>query len=175
MIGMGLKIFSVPSQTFRAQDVSLPDVADQVVSPPDFFGPGRLAPCLFGPGRFAPWYFGPGRFAPWDFGPRRFAPGLLDLDFSHPRRFATGPFGPGRFTPGHLGPGRFTSNILDQDVSPVGNCFIIQNICFSWNFCHLGEFTSNFSWRCFIIHMTLWHYVRDYATLLEVTLTSMRH
>ena len=39
----------------------------------------------------------------------------------------------------------------------------------------LWEFTLNFRWRCFTIHVALWRYVRDYATLLEVTLTSMQH
>ena len=116
-------------------------------------------PYRFGPGRFAPWYFGPECFAPWDFGPERFAPDVLDLDVLHPGRFVTCLFGPGRFAHGRFGPGRFAPNILDP-----ANCLIIQNTCFSWKFCHLGEFTWHFSWRCFTIHVTLWRYVRDYAS-----------
>ena len=156
-------------------DVSLPDFSDQIVSPLDIFGPGRFAPCLFGPGCFALDILDldvlPPEILDQDVSP----PDLLDLNVSHPGRFATR-----RFEPGH-----FVLDVSDQDVSPLNilyhhvtfpdNCFIIQNICFSWKFCHLGEFTSNFSWHCFTIHVTLWHYVRDYATLLEVTLASMRY
>ena len=127
-----------------------PEILDQDVSPPWHFGPGRFAPRFwtrtFRPRTFWTWMFCTQDVLPQDF---------LDLDVLLQ----------------HVSP----PNILDQDVSPPDNCFIIQNICFSWKFCYLGEFTSNFSWHCFTIHVTLWRYVRDYATLLEVTLTSMRH
>ena len=111
----------------------------QDVSHPDFLDHVVSPPDIFGPGRFAPCLFGPARFAHWYFGPERFAL----------RTFRHGTFW------------------TDQDVSSPDNCFIIQNICFSWKFCQLGEFKSNFSWRCFTIHVTLCRYVRDYATLLE--------
>ena len=133
------------------QDVSLPAFLDQDYSPLDILDLDVFAPLRFGPGRFAPGRFGPGHFAP--------------------RAFRHGTFWTWTFRTGRFGSGLVAPIMLDKDVlPPPDNCFIIQNICFCWKFCHLGEFTSNFSWRCFTIHVILWRYVRDY-----VTLTSMRH
>ena len=78
-------------------------------------------------------------FCPLRFWTRMFRPPpphFLDLDVSHQGRFDMGLLGLRRFAPGRFGLARFARpvNILDQDVSPSDNCFIIQNICFSWKF-----------------------------------------
>ena len=130
------------------------------VSPPDIFGPGRFDPAFLdqdvSPLDILDLDVLPPSFLDQDVSP----PDFLDMDVLLPD-----------VSDQEVSP----PNILDQDIPPSDNCFIIQNIGISWKLCHLGEFTSNFSWRCFTIHVALWSYVRDYATLLEVALTSMRH
>ena len=153
--------------------------------PPDFFRLGRFAPGRFGPGRFdrghfwsrsfrpclywlgrfAPWYFGPGRFAPGRFGPGRFAP----RTFRH-RTFWTCTFRSQTFRTRTFHPPTFWTRTFHPLIIVYNTKYMFQ-----LKFCHLGEFTSNFSWRCFTIHVTFWRYFRDYTTLLEVTLKSMRH
>ena len=92
-------------------------------------------------GLFAWGLSGSRRFAPRTFRTQDVSPrDVLDLDVSLPD-----------ISDQDVSP----PNILDQDVSSPDNCFIIQNICFSWKFSHLGEFTSNFSWRCFTPIMAL--------------------
>ena len=144
-------------------DVSLSDISDQFVSPPDIFGPERFARCLFWP-EVSHLYimdldvlppiwkrtFRPRTFWAWTFHTQVVSPlDCLGLDVSVP-------------------------DVSEQDILLL-IIVLFYKICFSWKLCHLGEFTSLFCRRCFTIHVTLWRNVRDYATLLEVTLTSMRH
>ena len=137
--------------------------------------PHGFATSPFGSGHFAPWDFGPGRFTPGPFGPGRFAPrtfrhaSFLDQDVSPPD-FLDLDVSPPDFLDLDVSPPDFLDldvshpNILDQDVSPPDNCFIIQNICFSWKFCHLGEFKSNL---VDVASQSMWHY--------DLTSGTMRH
>ena len=140
------------------------DVSDQDVSPPDFldrtFRPRHFLPKAFRPQPFWTWTFRPLIFWTRTFRPRTFwawtfrtqdvsPPDFLDLDVSRPDvsdQDVSLPI------------------ILDQDVSPFDNCFIIQNICFSWN----SVISENL--RQILVDVaspSMWHY--------DVTSGTMRH